>query len=329
MVIAMYIVYLGLEKEALSLFERALQINPFHYGNQLRFGGFIHFEMGNDAKAAEYIAPPGSNSLKIADTDAYCAAIYYYLGKYDKMELYWKAFLETYKRLLRKGNAFPEQEAIDWLLKLNPHRYTTRLEEFLRYIGKGSFDAYPLQRKQEETKADAQNHFFKDTAFWRFSFDGLSVQIPEVKGFYDIRKLVTQPHQLFHCAELMGSTLDGEGTKLLDETARKQYGKKLLALQSDIQEAERLSDFIHSEKLQDEYDRLVDHLSQSLGLRGKTRLSGSTVEKARSAVTWRIRHAIARIEQHHPVLGAHLSNAVKTGTLCAYKPEREYQWVTS
>jgi TolB-like protein/Tfp pilus assembly protein PilF len=327
MQIALYIVYLGLGKEALELYERALQLNPFYTDSLVRFGGFIYFELGDYEKAASYVMQ--TQSTKIADADAYCAAILYHLKQYDKMQVYWKSFLDTYRRLISKGKDFAQQEAINWILKLNPHRYKTNLEEFLQFISDGNFEKYPVQEIIRKKDGPQLNYFLKESAAWKFSFDGSIVQASEVKGFYDIQKMLMQPRQVFHCAELMGSTLESKGEKLIDEKARKQYQKKLLELQSEIQEAEQLSDFRRIEKSQEEYDRLVQHLSQSLGLKGKGRETSGTVEKARSAVTWRIRNAIARIEQYHPMLGAHLSNAVKTGTLCSYKPDREINWVTS
>jgi len=68
-------------------------------------------------------------------------------------------------------------------------------------------------------------------------------------------------------------------------------------------------------------------LSSALNLQGQTRQKGHTVEKARSAVTWRIRHAIAKIEEVHHQLGKHLSNSIKTGTFCAYEPEKDIEWI--
>jgi hypothetical protein len=125
----------------------------------------------------------------------------------------------------------------------------------------------------------------------------------------------------------MESKVEGKGEKLIDEKARREYQQKLLALQKEMHNAEENCDFNNLEKLQDEYDQLITYLSTSLGLKGKSRETGGTVEKARSAITWRIRNAIARIERHHPRLGAHLSNSVKTGTLCSYQPEREVSWI--
>lgn len=329
MPIALYIVYLGLGKEALALFERGLELNPFSADYQLRLGGFIYFELGEYEKAASFIKHKPIGNAKIADTDAYCAAIYYHLGQYEQMQSYWKSYLETYRRLIAKGKDFDHQDAIEWILKLNPHRHISHLEEFLIFIGGGRFQKYPVKKASPKDETLTVNYFVKEAGVWKFSFDGSIVQTPEVKGFYDLQKLLTQPGQVFHCAELMGSTLDDSGEKVIDEKARREYQKKVLMLQSEMEEAEMHSDYDSLKTLHQEYDQMIDHLSQSLGLKGRIRETGSTVEKARSAVTWRIRNAIAKIEQHHPFLGAHLSNAIKTGTLCAYKPDREIDWITS
>lgn len=325
--IALYFVYLGLGKEALELYERGVQLHPFYAGNHFRLGGVMYFELGEYEKAASFInhtiGYPG-----IADKNAYCAAVFYHLQQYDEMQKHWNEFLDTYKRLISKGRDFDQQEAIDWILKLNPHRHKTHLEEFLQFISKGSFEKYPYQTLPKKENI-LDSYFLKENSAWKLSFDGYMVQVPEAKGFYDIRKMLVQPRQLFHCAELMGSSLEGTGEKLIDEKARKQYQKKILDLQSEIEEAESYSDYARLENLQEQYDKLIEHLSSSLNLKGSARETGGPVEKARSAVTWRIRNAIARIEQYHPILGAHLSNAIKTGTACSYKPEKEIRWITS
>ena len=51
-----------------------------------------------------------------------------------------------------------------------------------------------------------------------------------------------------------------------------------------------------------------------------------TSERARKAVTNRIRQSAARIGALHPGLGLHLRNAVHTGTLCVYTPDRPAPW---
>jgi pimeloyl-ACP methyl ester carboxylesterase len=51
-------------------------------------------------------------------------------------------------------------------------------------------------------------------------------------------------------------------------------------------------------------------------------------ERARKAVTARVRDAIARVRAVHPELGAHLDGAISTGLSCAYSPARPIRWKT-
>jgi hypothetical protein len=54
--------------------------------------------------------------------------------------------------------------------------------------------------------------------------------------------------------------------------------------------------------------------------------SAEAVERARKAVTNRIRQTVARIASVHQALGLHLRNAVHTGARCVYTPERPTRW---
>ena len=70
------------------------------------------------------------------------------------------------------------------------------------------------------------------------------------------------------------------------------------------------------------------YLSQrrAIGLGGGDRKMGDSSERARSAVTWRIRHAIKKLEVVHPALARHLRVSLKTGVFCSYEPEKETHW---
>ena len=50
------------------------------------------------------------------------------------------------------------------------------------------------------------------------------------------------------------------------------------------------------------------------------------MDRALSAVTWRIRSAILKIKAVHPALGSHLSHSIRIGTFCSYAPEKEQFW---
>ena len=71
----------------------------------------------------------------------------------------------------------------------------------------------------------------------------------------------------------------------------------------------------------DRVDFLVRELSRAVGLSGRNRRASSASERARVAVTRAVRQAIARIGEHDPVLGAHLTRTIRTGTYCAYLPD--------
>ena len=61
--------------------------------------------------------------------------------------------------------------------------------------------------------------------------------------------------------------------------------------------------------------------SRAVGLGGRDRRAASASERARVSVTRAIRQAMARIGEHHPQLGEHLSRTIRTGTYCAYLPD--------
>lgn len=67
----------------------------------------------------------------------------------------------------------------------------------------------------------------------------------------------------------MGNVVNEKGEKLFDARAKRQYEKKMAELRADIREAEQRNDFSELEKLQGEYDKIMEYLSQSLGIRGK------------------------------------------------------------
>ena len=70
----------------------------------------------------------------------------------------------------------------------------------------------------------------------------------------------------------------------------------------------------------------VSELGGVAGLRSRDAAPGPVAERTRKAVTNRIRQTVTRITGAHEILGAHLTNAVRTGTTCSYTPERAVRW---
>jgi hypothetical protein len=89
----------------------------------------------------------------------------------------------------------------------------------------------------------------------------------------------------------------------------------------DIEQAHALGDAERAAQAGAERDVLVRELARAFGLGGRERRAASASERARAAVTRAVRQAMARIAEHHPEMGEHLSRTIRTGTYCAYLPD--------
>lgn len=186
---------------------------------------------------------------------------------------------------------------------------------------------------EEASRADPQpeqsgpNTWAREGPLWVVTYAGSTARIPTSKGLSDLAVLVGTPNVEVSAAELMGAAVEGlDLGPMIDDTAKAQYRRRVADLQDDITEAEGFSDLRRAEEARLELDLLLEELARSTGLGGRTRRSGAVDERARSAVTWRIREAIRRLGQVHPELGKHLSSTVRTGRWCAYEPAEPITW---
>ncbi|MEO7513831.1 MAG: transcriptional regulator [Gemmatimonadaceae bacterium] len=186
----------------------------------------------------------------------------------------------------------------------------------------------------------AEQVFRREGDYWWVVFDGAEMRIRDVKGMRYIARLLANPGREFHALDLVASehgsvremhastAANSEGYAsrsdagvLLDSQAKEAYRRRLAEIDDDIEQAEALQDGERSAQAQLEREFLIRELSRAVGLGGRDRRAGSASERARASVTRAIRHAMTRIGQHHPSLGAHLGHAIRTGTCCAYVPD--------
>jgi hypothetical protein len=147
------------------------------------------------------------------------------------------------------------------------------------------------------------------------------------KGMDDLAALLARPEVEVHCLELMGAVDVGGGAgPVLDDEARRQYQRRITELQEEVDDAAAANDPARGERAEQELDALVEQLTAAFGLSGRARSTGAAAERARSAVTFRLRSAIGKLAELHPELGRHLENAVRTGTWCSYRPEGLMSW---
>ena len=173
--------------------------------------------------------------------------------------------------------------------------------------------------------------FHREGTSWTLTFEGRTVRLPDTKGLNDLRHLLARPSSpvpvtALHRSADPGSVDSSRGIEVLDDQARNAYRRRLADLDDEIAEAHDFADTEREARARDERDFLLAELTAAVGLGGRSRRMGDEVERARKAVTMRIRHAIDRIEREHPTLGRHLALAVRTGRVCSYEPERPVTW---
>ena len=170
------------------------------------------------------------------------------------------------------------------------------------------------------------NVFRREGDHWSVGFEGRTVHVRDLKGMRYLAELLFHPGREFHVLDMVGSqtghrTALGDAGQILDERAKTAYRRRLAEIEEDIQQAHALEDTDREAQADAERDFLVRELASAVGLGGRDRRAASDSERARSGVTRALRQAIARIGEHHPQLGEHLTRSVRTGTHCAYVPD--------
>ena len=316
-------IFLGYTEESEQLYNKACRLNPLHSDAYYSCGATIYFELGEYQKMIEL-----GNRLGVAasyvDFPAYVAAAYFYLSDFDKMKENWQLYLKMYGEKIAKTDDFTEQDAIDWQARINPYRNGTRLQGFWEYLS-GNWDGQTASLQPEELRAPYR--FLHRGEVWELAFRGEKILLPDAKGLHDLAKMLQHPEEEFHCTDLMGAGIrESSSVEAFDKQAKQNYRNRVARLQEEMEEARSFGDTSRLERLEHEYDELMAHLSSSIGLGGRTRVATTSVEKARSAVTWRIRSSIKKIEKQHPALAKHLKASIKTGTFCTYQPESAIDW---
>lgn len=165
----------------------------------------------------------------------------------------------------------------------------------------------------------------RDDDVWTISYRGIEPHLPDVKGLRDIAVLLANPGRAVHAVELHTGHAPLTGADdVLDDRAKVDYRRRITELDVDLQEAEENNDPYRAEQARVERDALA----AAVGLGGRDRRLGDDRERARKAVTARIRDAMGRIDRSNPQLGQHLRDAVRTGTWCTYEPAGPIDWRT-
>ncbi len=323
--------FLGEHDAAAQIFDRALALNPHCDPWYYAYGGFITIMRRDFERGIEMALKAPLTSVWI-DLSAYLAIAHAYSGNPGEAAVYRKVFEDAYQEKIAPGRPPESGESFQWLIDVSPFAASAD-HEFYRngLILAGFAEASPPPEltdspEPQVTGPNERPVFKRSNELRTIVFDGRRAQLPEVKGFRDLEQLLAADREV-HCTELMGSiSEDGEAGEIMDARARAEYAIRIRELQAELDEAEENHDPARAERVHEELDPLMDHLTKALGLGGRSRKLAAPAERARSAVTWRIRSAIRKIEAAHPSLGRHFENAVRTGTFCSYSPEKPVVW---
>ncbi len=339
--------YLGKPEQGETLFLRSLKLNPYRNIWYYTYGSVSYLIQQQYEKAIE-TALKGPLTDEWIDLPAFLAAAYAYLGNSKKAAHYLDVFLTTFKRDINAGKPFGPDEVFQWVEIANPFKYKSHLNILtkglmlaglekragrpVKRITGGNAFSGPHNSDEDETISHqggkkAVNCFKKQGRIWQMDFNGKRIQLPELKGFIDITSLLAAQGHEIHCIELMGST--GSMDKpdaVMDAKAKNAYESKIKDLKEEIELAEKNNDIERAGITREKLEKITAFLAESYGFGKRIRPLKSPAEKARAAVTLRIRNAIKKIKSLHPALGRHFENSIRTGTFCSYVPEKETAW---
>ena len=177
----------------------------------------------------------------------------------------------------------------------------------------------------------AVNRFERSGDVWTVQYAGRAVHMKHARGLADLAVLMTNADQEVHVAELYSggesaTTVGGGADPVLDFQALRAYRKRLREIDEAALVAEGREDIEGARSVEQERAGLARELSRAVGLGGRKRGLGDPAEKARKAVSARIRASIRKISDVHPELGVHLQRFVTTGNFCIYEPTPAVHW---
>jgi hypothetical protein len=254
------------------------------------------------------------------------------LGHLEDAAAHLEAALATHEHLgARAWEAESCAELAD-VLGVGGERYRARAAGLAAELGLGAVAArvgLPMPPAPAAGPDGALAVLRRDGELWEVGFSGRSARVRDAKGLHDLAALLSRPGVDVHVLDLASPQAPKPGLRepALDSRARAEYRRRLVGIEEERSEAERHRDDGRLLRLDGEREAVLAELRAAAGLGGRTRhLGGDATERARKAVTSRLREAIRRIEAVLPELGAHLDRSVVTGTTCRYQPVEPVSW---
>lgn len=156
---------------------------------------------------------------------------------------------------------------------------------------------------------------------WALEFEGRTVRVRDSRGMQYLAALLERPGVGLWAVDLAGTGQQADTGPLLDASARAAYTRRAEELEQELQELDRDAHAERVEAILSELDALGRELAAAVGLGGRSRRAGGSVERARQSVTKALRASIRRIAELDPRLGTYLEVTIRTGTACRFEPD--------
>ncbi|MGH0035484.1 MAG: hypothetical protein ACQGVK_10720 [Myxococcota bacterium] len=222
---------------------------------------------------------------------------------------------------------------------LDMHEERRRAEVLSVRLGESPIPTPPVARRRR---------MLQEGEIWTVEFDGSTIRLRDSKGLRDIHHLLQRPGWTVTALELMNAqsgaatvrparslelrSLSDEGLSLWrpcssegpDPRALREYAETARELRLELDAASQDADLGRVERARTALELIEQELGHTRDFR--LRDARSPWERARKAVTKRIRGEIRTIASHHPRLGSHLEKSIRTGSVCSYSPHDAIDW---
>ena len=184
-----------------------------------------------------------------------------------------------------------------------------------------------LETWQPPSDAATATFVFQPTSggLWLIGSPSTSVTVPAMRGLEYLHRLLCHPGAEISALDLMSAragfatVIQPDTGDLIDRQAVAAYWRRIAEI-DELLEQETFAAPTRTQ-LGAERDALQSQLDSTTGLGGRSRGTGSTIERARVAVRKAIVGALVRVAEVHPHLGRHLYERVSTGSSCRYQPD--------
>lgn len=158
---------------------------------------------------------------------------------------------------------------------------------------------------------------------WTVSWGDEHAAVPHTKGMGDLATLVQNPRVPIAALALAspGAAVQELTVPVVDRQALAAYRRRLAELDAARDGAHAANDIGRMGLLEEEREVLLAELRSVTGLGDRIRpASGDQAERARKAVSARIRDTLRKLAEVAPRVAAHLDRSVTTGLRCTYDP---------